>query len=418
MPAIPFALSVQHFVNSVGADAGFAAIIGLAILVLLYFAQARETASLRDQVEDSADLIQHLEQRLEQVARSSTAPAPAPGTVAPAPGTVASPPAAAIRPAPAPAIAAARTAAAAPVSARRPAPVPVGAGAPAAPAGVGAPALSAATRLIPADPSPIAVRANGTDRTAAPVAAGGAAVMTPPSPPPATAAGAANGGTGRVPTATPASAGATGVQPPLRAPVRTDAPAGRAPTGPPRRPPSLPPRSSSPGRSRFSRVAIAMVTLLGVVAVVIVLLIVTSSGGGSATHANASSSGAGTSAAPATHHRTRKATALTPASITVAVLNGTSTANLAQAVATRLQTAGFKHGTIGNASDQTQTATVVGYLPQHRAAALLVARSLKLGPASVQAVDQSNETVACQASSTPCTTQVVVTVGSDLASNT
>ncbi|MEA2638196.1 MAG: hypothetical protein QOE18_1253, partial [Chloroflexota bacterium] len=57
MPAIPFALSVQHFVNSVGADAGFAAIIGLAILVLLYFAQARETASLREQVEDSADLI-------------------------------------------------------------------------------------------------------------------------------------------------------------------------------------------------------------------------------------------------------------------------------------------------------------------------------------------------------------------------
>ena len=33
--------------RSVGADAGFAAIIGLAILVLLYFAQARETANLR-----------------------------------------------------------------------------------------------------------------------------------------------------------------------------------------------------------------------------------------------------------------------------------------------------------------------------------------------------------------------------------
>ncbi len=41
-------ISVHHFINSVGADAGFAAIIGLAILVLLYFAQARETAKLRE----------------------------------------------------------------------------------------------------------------------------------------------------------------------------------------------------------------------------------------------------------------------------------------------------------------------------------------------------------------------------------
>ncbi len=48
MGAIPYALSVTHFVNSVGAKAGFAAIIGLALLVLLFFAQMRETASLRD----------------------------------------------------------------------------------------------------------------------------------------------------------------------------------------------------------------------------------------------------------------------------------------------------------------------------------------------------------------------------------
>ncbi len=49
MGPIPFAFSVHHFINSVGSDAGFAAIIGLAILVLLYFAQARETSSLREQ---------------------------------------------------------------------------------------------------------------------------------------------------------------------------------------------------------------------------------------------------------------------------------------------------------------------------------------------------------------------------------
>jgi hypothetical protein len=56
-------------------------------------------------------------------------------------------------------------------------------------------------------------------------------------------------------------------------------------------------------------------------------------------------------------------------------------------------------------------------MPGHRTDALLVAKSLKLGSASVQPVDQSNKTVACPASSTPCKAQVVVTVGSDLASN-
>src|SRR5205814_456222 len=49
MGPIPFAFSVHHFINSVGADAGFASLIGLAILVLLYFSQARETAALREQ---------------------------------------------------------------------------------------------------------------------------------------------------------------------------------------------------------------------------------------------------------------------------------------------------------------------------------------------------------------------------------
>src|SRR5437588_9790680 len=78
---VPFAFSVHHFISSVGADAGFAAIIGLAILVLLYFAQARETASLREQAYEAAQRIQQLENRIVQLGRQ-TAPAPAP---APAP---------------------------------------------------------------------------------------------------------------------------------------------------------------------------------------------------------------------------------------------------------------------------------------------------------------------------------------------
>ena len=56
MGLAPYALSVHHFISSVGADAGFASIIGLAVLVLLYFAQARETSSLRDQADQAAQV--------------------------------------------------------------------------------------------------------------------------------------------------------------------------------------------------------------------------------------------------------------------------------------------------------------------------------------------------------------------------
>jgi hypothetical protein len=73
MANLPLALSVHHFVNSVGADAGFAAIIGLAILVLLYFAQARETANLREQAYEAGQRVAQLEARLTSLARQQAA---------------------------------------------------------------------------------------------------------------------------------------------------------------------------------------------------------------------------------------------------------------------------------------------------------------------------------------------------------
>src|ERR1700722_16349169 len=123
MGAIPFAFSVHHFVNSVGADAGFAAIIGLAILVLLYFAQARETKSLREQSYDAAERVQQLELNVAALSRAQPAPAGVAAVPAPAP---------------------------APAGFSRPTAATPFAAVPVAPAGVGAPALTAATRLIPA----------------------------------------------------------------------------------------------------------------------------------------------------------------------------------------------------------------------------------------------------------------------------
>ena len=57
----------------------------------------------------------------------------------------------------------------------------------------------------------------------------------------------------------------------------------------------------------------------------------------------------------------------------------------------------------------------MAYLPGHRAAAVAVARALGLAATAVQPVDPSTQSVAC-AGAAACTTDVVVTVGSDLSS--
>jgi hypothetical protein len=54
------AFSLQSDVKSIGAYAGFAAIIGLALLVLLYFAQAREVRRMADLLEEQEDRLRSL----------------------------------------------------------------------------------------------------------------------------------------------------------------------------------------------------------------------------------------------------------------------------------------------------------------------------------------------------------------------
>ena len=106
---------------------------------------------------------------------------------------------------------------------------------------------------------------------------------------------------------------------------------------------------------------------------------------------------------------------MVPSAVTVAVLNGTSTNNLAADVLGKLTTAGYKGGTKQNAAETGVTSTIVGYTsPSDRSDALAVAKSLNLGPASVQAVSQGDRLKVC-GSTTACTTQVVVTAGDDLA---
>jgi hypothetical protein len=228
----------------------------------------------------------------------------------------------------------------------------------------------------------------------------------PPSgPPPATPAGGANGSTtGRstpapVAAAAAARAGQAGRPPAPRNGARTAA----APA----------PRRTDYGpesRSRLRGLLGALIALGVVAAIVIVLLLLT---GGSGSPTASSSSTAKASNAPTTHRRSHRSTAIKPSSVTVAVLNGTSTNNLAHDVSVKLTAATYKLGKIATAADQTHTSTVVAYLPGHRAAALIVAKSLGLGAGVVSAADQSSQAVACPQGA-PCSAQVIVTVGSDL----
>ncbi len=402
MASIPLALSVHNFINKVGADAGFASIIGLAILVLLYFAQARETATLREHAAEAAERIQNLEARLSQVMRAQSAPRasatapPAPPARAPgAPGT-------------GPIVASRGLAgAAAPATS-------AGAGSilPAAPAGVGAPALTAATKLIPtpgpASPEPPAAAAG----LAAPVAL--QEFDTGATPAPATVAGAGNGhpygsvtNFGGAPS--PVAAPSGPAQPPPQVQIRSGQRPGQGPA-PLRRPAGVSRTATGAYGSGSSRRTLAAVVGALVLAAVVIGLLALTSGGGS----TAKTSTQLATNAPARTRGTQPAS-INPANVTVAVLNGTATAKLANRVGVVLGTAGYKDGMITNAPDQTHTATVVAYLPTFKREALAVAKSLKLPSSSVQAIDQNTQAVACPAAPAPCPANVVVTVGANLA---
>ncbi len=150
--------------------------------------------------------------------------------------------------------------------------------------------------------------------------------------------------------------------------------------------------------------------VLGVAAVAAVLLIVTSSGGG-----KTASTGSTATTNTLTAHQRGQAHGFVASSVSVGVFNGTAQAGLAAKVMNQLAAVGYKQGiTPANAVNQTQATTVVGYLPGQRAAAVHVAKALKLSSSTVQPIDSQTQQLACpQASS--CAVSVVVTAGQDLA---
>jgi hypothetical protein len=423
-------ISVHGFVNSVGAYVGLGSLIAVALLVILYFAHARETATLRDRLDEAHQRISGLEGRIAQLMQMQSVQRGR-GPVAPAPGPVAPPvpvrppgaPQGSVRRVPNPATAAGGAAAglaAVPTPARSGNPVP------AAPAGVAGPALASATKLLP-DPAgapddtmyvPAGAVANGKagEHTAVLAAA--------PAPAPAAAASA------RVASASPRGAAPPRVQIGADQAADPDAPATAAAGssrvrrigGNPQSPTvSLPAfDDQSVGGGRFSGALLPlMIAGLAVIVIVAGLIVITNSGGGT-TSGNVShgSTSAGTTG-QTLHNKKPAVTPFSAATYRVAVLNGTAQQGLAGDVGTKLAADGYKKGNITNAASQTQGLTSVYYVGTNanKIAAQHVAKALTLPATRVHkagaAVIQSCTISATGASLGSCSAQVIVSVGQD-----
>jgi len=380
---LSFALSITHFFSSVGGDAGFAALVGLAILVLLYFAHARETSTLRDQLEAAMQRLEELERRLVGGAAPSTGARQPASTMAKSTAPVAAPPAAASRSGspPAPAGASPGPAGGQPSSVPPPVSVrPLSAPPAVPPAGMGAPPLSDATRAVPSAPDPANLPDDPPSVPRGRTALAGDGRDKAPSPAP-----------GTTPSPVTAAAGGNGF------------PAAPA-TGGARAPKSLL-EHGLPGRGRVPGwvIPVAAVVLVAVIAVVLVLVLVP----GTSQHKTA---------AVHRHHPDIAATpsGVVASSVTVAVVNATSINQLAHHIADRLTASGFKEGTLATASNQSGAATAVHYLPGHRNDALAVAHVLKLPASAVRPATQSSEGLVCPSPSS-CDDDVIVVAGSNLA---
>jgi len=422
--ALILAATGSALVEQIGSYAGLAAMLGLAVMALLYFSQAREVRRLREwagrEPERAAELAQRVkddpQRRVVAAPLQPATPAAAqqqataalyasvgatpPGTVAPA-GQLARPaatPAAGLLPAPG---TVAQPGAAGPT--------PAGAGAAAAGAAAAGAAAAGGTAATPAPAAP------GTTPTPTP----GAATSTPaPSPTPTPAVGApasassatASGQTAAATAAAQRSSslssyanGSTGQDTRESAAARPE-----------------PPLSKDDDDGGLSRGRIAMFVGGGVAAVlvaVVLMIVLTggdetqkpndfgntpsqeSDGGTGAASGSGSGSGAGTgSSSGALTAAERRATK-------VAVLNGTTQSGLARNVGDKIEKARFTIESVGNNADQQIPATVVSYTAGNGPAARAVAKLVGVSSGSVQPAD-ANAAAAADA-------DVIVTVGLD-----
>ncbi len=380
-----FAFSLQDQVEKYGAYVAVACFFGLAVLSLLYFAQARELRRLREWAGRSPEFEwEEIERRVLSLESRRAA---APARVAPPVPAVATNGATKLKPEQVAALAFARAAGVAePPHPPKPAAAPV--------------------------PQPVAVAAE------APAAEAPAVVPPPPAPAPETAVETVpvtGNGNGHGPSAdVPAPSTPAGRRPPA-APLRAAQPPRRpTPPAPARRMPSGPPARRETSTRSVVLMSVLGLILAGAVAFGAVKLL----GGGDAktpTKPNVvvpagsdeqSSGGSASGTKP-------KASTPPRADTTVAVLNGTPSAGLAADTKDRLIDAGYTRANVGADNDPNGkgvATSVVYYKPGAAAQAKDVARVLDIARSQVKPVGAETPTV----SSNP---SVIVEIGADKTGN-
>jgi LytR cell envelope-related transcriptional attenuator len=448
---LPLALHIPHVVEQAGSIAGFAAVLGPAILSALYFSQARDLRRLREWAGRAPERAAEGQPAATVPGRVVAVPQrPAPG----APGQPVQGPAPA-RPAAAGAATPANGEKAAEGEAAKDGAEAEKPAAAAASNGDSAPAVTAADGVktsqgegdeakaedgkpaakpgMPAPASAAAAAGTGTKSVTAPADAG-----APASGP--NAPGAAGVAAGGAAAGAAAASGSTAAPPKPggpQAPGQGDAAGPKAPApggagpGAPQRPPGsvLPPRTgtlppvrrlpssnvgpnpaqtgvigSAPQKKKRNPVyvvlAVAGVLVLGAAAAIGVPALVNGSKDDNSSTTTAKKKATSTTSSKA------KAAPTAPDKITVAVLNGTTIPGLAAQVGDRVDAEGFTLGTVSNASQtQGQRANSVAmYATGHKRDAEQVAKQLGIG--SVTRIDSGSQQIAGDAS-------VVVIVGTD-----
>ena len=399
-------MPLPDIVQEIGAYAGIAAVVGLAVLSALYFSQARDVKRLR---EWAGRAPERSEQAAATVPGRAGAPAAEPGARPVSPGPAPSP----VKP-PVPAQATAtgaKPAAATAAAARQAQPATAGtgaastAGAAAAGAGNAAPPSGAADgKAAPADgeaAKPAETAAPEAASTEAPAVPKPADAAPPAAPKPVGAAKPADAAPPAAATrpggpATPAAQRPAGASPAVPPPPRTSSPA-----GPPRpsaaRPASQPTQVFPPVRpkrrrpaARYIVVGVAGVLILGGAAAFGISQLASDDGPSPPAERAGSSSGDETTGQGAGEDRGEGA-AVRPADVTVAVLNGTTVPGLAATLMDQVTEAGFTEGTIANfAPNQQVGESIVQYASGHERDARAVSRRLRI-PQREAATPESRE---------------------------
>jgi LytR cell envelope-related transcriptional attenuator len=424
---------LSNLIEKVGSYAGFAAVIGLAVLCALYFSQARDVKRLREWAGRAPERAAEFELggRTPEATAVRTGQPVTSGNVGSA-QPVSQPTLPGVQPGQAPAAAVAAREGAQPVATPTAAAATANAGSAAAaaagqsaatPAGAAAGAAPAAAGTAPAHAkaAPAGAGAAAATNRVAPAtgsqAAAAAPAATPARPPGASPATGA-------PTATAAAARAPATGAPTGGGIGTALP-GRTGTGAkvlPARPVPQRPRPVingggtgliPPPKQLRDRPWTAPRYLALIVAGVIVLGLGGAVGVVALTGGNKKSSSAGSQGpvelptakqkSSARSHRPA-APPIDPSTVTVSVLNATQVTGLASRFGQKVSAAGFRLGNVATASQQQRAESVVLYRPGNSRQARAVAR--RLGMSQIEPADAQSGTLAGAAT-------VIVVVGAD-----